>query len=1027
MSRVDGTNRPPLPENYLDDSLEFQLLECVSQLGPPSLTVSVVAHDVVPILKLYGCTRTGHSVLVHVYNFEPYLFVEAPLGWLPSMEDPFRAQLNAQLEWTARTQQTVVRIETCQKQSLMYYTGGVKRTFLKIVVQVPQHIVKVKALVTERGIEFSPLWDGVVRLPTFESNVLFPLRFLVDCDVGGCNWVSIKQSGFVLTRLRTSTAQIEVDSSFETIESHVAVGQYMDIAPFVILSIDIECMGRKGFFPEASVDPVIQIAAHVCTYGNACLGEKTIFTLDSCAPIAGADVRQFSTEADMLVSWAAYLVDVDPDILTGYNVTGFDFPYLLNRATALGISSRFHYWSRVLREPVVPREKTFSSKQIGNRVFTEVAIEGRVVMDVMIVVQRDHKLRSYTLNAVAQHFLNEQKEDVHHSIIGDLHRGTDETRRRLAVYCLKDAYLPLRIMDKLAIVVNYVEMSRVTGVPIGWLLERGQGIKVFSQMLRRAKKRDLLFPVYEYQGSGEESVGYTGATVITPTKGFYNRPVATLDFASLYPSIMMAHNLCYSTLIRPGDEGRYAPDVVTLTPSGSSFVTGDTFRGILPEILVELLSARKAAKKAMAVATDPMQYAVLNGRQLALKVSANSVYGFTGAKVGKLPCLEISASVTSFGRVMIEQTKRLVEARYPSVRVVYGDTDSVMIECASDDNSSDEHKLNSAMAFGVEAAAYVSTQFKAPIKLEFEKVYFPFLLMNKKRYAGLLWTNTKKWDKLDAKGIETVRRDNCQLIAFVISGVLNRILIQRSVEAAIEFVKGTVSDLLMNRVDISQLVISKAFTKLESEYTNKQAHIALVERMRRRDPASAPAVGDRVTYVIIKAAKGAKAFECSEDPIYVLENNIPIDVQYYLEHCLTQPLMRVFEAVMDDPRSLVRGEHTRHVVVKAPTKCVGGLMKFVSARLHCVACRTPIESGALCEQCEPTAPDVLGNLLAMRNHHGAIFSRVWTQCQQCQGSLLQEVLCSSRDCPVFYMRRKVQKDLQESHALVERFGVVTDW
>jgi DNA polymerase delta subunit 1 len=274
-----------------------------------------------------------------------------------------------------------------------------------------------------------------------------------------------------------------------------------------------------------------------------------------------------------------------------------------------------------------------------------------------------------------------------------------------------------------------------------------------------------------------------------------------------------------------------------------------------------------------------------------------------------------------------------------------------------------------------------------------------------------------------------VRRDSCPLVASVLSGVLNRILIQRSVPSAIEYVKGTISDLLMNRLDISQLVVSKAFSKAADKYENKQAHIALVERMRKRDAASAPTIGDRVAYLIVKGERGAKAFEKSEDPIFVLENNVPIDVQYYLDHHLTGPLSRVFEAVMDDPTQLVKGDHTRHVAVALPSAKAGGLMKFVKVKKTCLGCRASVEGNeALCRGCEAKAPDVYTALVARRNHYESIYARVWTQCQQCQGSLHQEVLCSSRDCPVFYMRKKVEKDLKDSQDTLDRFNVpLPDW
>lgn len=170
-------------------------------------------------------------------------------------------------------------------------------------------------------------------------------------------------------------------------------------------------------------------------------------------------------------------------------------------------------------------------------------------LDLLQVMQRDYKLRSYSLNSVSAHFLGEQKEDVPHSIITDLQNGNDDTRRRLAVYCLKDALLPLRLTDKLMCLVNYIEMARVTGIPFSYLLYRGQQIKVLSQLYRKAALEDYLVPDLKGEASDEQ---YEGATVIEPLKGYYDYPIATLDFASLYPSIMIAHNLCYTTLVDKG-------------------------------------------------------------------------------------------------------------------------------------------------------------------------------------------------------------------------------------------------------------------------------------------------------------------------------------------------------------------------------------------------------------------------------------------------------------------------------------------
>jgi DNA polymerase delta subunit 1 len=156
-------------------------------------------------------------------------------------------------------------------------------------------------------------------------------------------------------------------------------------------------------------------------------------------------------------------------------------------------------------------------------------------------MQRNHKLSSYSLNSVCAEYLGQQKEDVHHSIISDLQNGSDEDRHRLAVYCLKDALLPQRLMDKLSVLVNYIEMARVTGVPMSFLISRGQQIKVYSMILRKCRKVGLLVPTLQKSGGpGDGDVGYEGATVLDPIKNYYEVPIATLDFASLYPSIMQA-------------------------------------------------------------------------------------------------------------------------------------------------------------------------------------------------------------------------------------------------------------------------------------------------------------------------------------------------------------------------------------------------------------------------------------------------------------------------------------------------------
>jgi DNA polymerase delta subunit 1 len=163
---------------------------------------------------------------------------------------------------------------------------------------------------------------------------------------------------------------------------------------------------------------------------------RNVFTIDSCSQIVGAQVLEHPTQESLLLSWKAFLLEVDPDILIGYNIANFDLPYLIDRAQACKLN-QFPYLGRVANARTGVRTTTFASKAFGQRDSKETGIEGRLQLDMLQVMQRDYKLRSYSLNAVCAHFLGEQKEDVHHSIITELHNGTAESRRRLAVYCLK--------------------------------------------------------------------------------------------------------------------------------------------------------------------------------------------------------------------------------------------------------------------------------------------------------------------------------------------------------------------------------------------------------------------------------------------------------------------------------------------------------------------------------------------------------------------------------------------------------------
>jgi len=1009
------------------------------------------------IVRLFGVTENQNSVLVHVHDFVSYFWIECPAELNPSPDnlEQLKAALNARCQTISNVNNkyAIVKIECAIKENIRSFkkNGDSRTPHLKIFTRRPNYVASLRRFF-EKGICVDNISFSTL---TFESNMPFALRFMIDTKMGGMSWLRLEPGKFTIRSVdqQASTSQIEVDCKYEDIISLPSEGEWSKIAPLRILSFDIECSSKQGF-PQAEKHPVIQIA-NVCkiqTQEQPFI--RNIFTLNSCSNIVGAEIRSHQNEAEMLKDWQEFIAAIDPDIITGYNIISFDLSYILDRAKALQIPG-FGKFGRIIGNLSKVKSAVYQSKAMGLRETKDINIDGRIQLDMLMIMHVEHKLSSYSLNNVSYHFLKEQKEDVHPSIIHDLQNGNPDTRRRLAVYCLKDAELPLRLMDKLMSLYNYTEMARVTGVPIRFLFIKGQQIKVASQLYRKAMQIDMLIPC---ESRSKSDGKFEGADVLDPATGFYKDPIVTLDFASLYPSIMMAHNICYTTLIKKNiAEKLLTEDMYAKSPHGDYFVKPHVKKGLLPLILEELLAARKKAKDDLKVEKDPFKRAVLDGRQLALKISANSVYGFTGAQNGQLPCLEISSSVTAYGRTMINKTKELVEAHYSQAngypvdaKVIYGDTDSVMIRFGVD-------TLEKAMELGREASQFVTGQFIKPIKLEFEKVYFPFLLINKKRYAGLYWTKLDTWDKLDKKGIESVRRDNCMLVRRLIDTVLDKILIEKNVNDAVEYVKETISDLLQNKIDLSLLVITKSISKKIGEqendgkddkkdtkgkqgnkfgkenpkqssnvYKSKSAHVELAQKMQNREGGSAPTVGDRIAYVMVKGARGSRNYENSEDPIYVLENDLPIDFDYYLERQIKKPVIRIFEAILPNPNSLFIGKHTSHIYIPKINQA-RGLGGFVKIKQQCLSCKAPCDDGALCNSCDASGKRMdihLKKLFVLRDFQSQ-FSELWTQCQRCQGSLHQDVLCTNGDCPIFYKRKKVQKDIQEAQTIIDRFD--NDW
>lgn len=708
-------------------------------------------------------------------------------------------------------------------------------------------------------------------------------------------------------------------------------------------------------FPRPIGDEIIQIGTTTHRYGQRECYERVIFALGQCADVPGARVVSCATEAALLLSWAAYIGELDPDVIIGYNIFGFDMAYINDRADELGIRGELYaHLSRLQDRPGSYSVKRLSSSALGDNELRVIAMPGRVTFDLMKVVQRDHKLDSYKLDNVAEHFTGQRKHDVSPAEIVQLQMGSPEDRARIAAYCVQDCALCNLLAVKLEVVANNVGMSNVCNVPLEYIFMRGQGIKIFSLVLKQCREDGFVIPVVQaprddaVPADGEED-GYEGAIVLDPKEGLYiDDPVSVLDYASLYPSSMISENLSHDRIVLD-------PKYDNLPGVQYNDVTYDVYdqthakvgerrcrfaideQGVLPRILLRLVAQRKATRKrielkvgpdgvvgffdarrsllvpetsgepavpvsdpeALSDFHTPFQKAVLDGLQLAYKVTANSLYGQMGARTSPLYLKDVAACTTATGRNMILKAKAFLEAEY-GADVIYGDTDSLFCCFPNRDPETGEPvKGKAALPLSIATATAASRAFKAHLKpphdLEYEKTFFPFLLLSRKRYSGLKYEHDTEHCKQSSMGIVLKRRDNANIVKRVYGGVLDIIMHEIDVPKSLRFLDESLWRLVRGEYPIEELVITKS---LRAEYKDPDriAHKVLAERIGQRDPGNKPQVNDRVPFVyIVTPAKGkALQGDMIEHPDFVRAKGLTIDYGFYITNQLMRPVCQLY-------------------------------------------------------------------------------------------------------------------------------------
>lgn len=725
-------------------------------------------------------------------------------------------------------------------------------------------------------------------------------RFFFESGIEPAGWLHV--SG-VTPGARVSTCDVELCVQWSDLR---AVSRDA-VAPYCVLNYDIETLGL-----DPMAQSVIQISL---VFASAGVRERHLVALGSVAHIDGVEVHECGSEQELLHTFRSLVVAKDPDFLVAYNGINFDNQFMETRARVVH-ADEFLFLSRFALRPARYRDTQLSSSNFGDNRLRYFDAPGRAMFDWFLKLKRDLPQEpKFSLNHFAVKFCGGAKEDVHYKEIPVLQAGSASDRARLGKYCVVDSELLEDLNEARTMIVEILQFAHVFGVLPEWVYFRGQQVRYVVAILHKARSAFadpclLNRPADGFCGEGIAS--FKGATVNDPVIGFHREPVIVCDWMALYPSIMRAYNLCFSTHVRdaamwntPGIvEYRISDDFV------AHFADAATHRGILPRILEELHGRRAAAKRKVkeflaTAKTTPgadgdrarSLAEMYEGRQLALKTSMNSMYGACGATdVGKYPDLAVSATVTLQGRRAMEIKKEILPRAFPGVQIIYGDTDSVMLKFK------DVGAIAQCADVGERAATFVTEHFASlgypDMQLEFEKAYMPYLLQGKKRYAGLKYEPALDGEMvckgIDCKGIETERKDALPFAKEVMHDCLDALMHHSDERTALARFESSMNRLVRDEIPFDKFLMRKNLSaKAESKAdTIVQARVNALRK--QREPGSEASTGEQVEYVIVNGHKNEKTTFLAEDPEYARQHALPLNRLWYFEHAIREPVGKLF-------------------------------------------------------------------------------------------------------------------------------------
>ncbi|KAI0130079.1 DNA polymerase family B [Xylariales sp. AK1849] len=751
------------------------------------------------------------------------------------------------------------------------------------------------------------------------------------------------------------------------------------------------------------------------------------------------DVMEESSELDLMVRMVEIVRTHDPDIIAGYEVHGSSWGYLIERA-------RFKYDYNLCDEFSRMKAQSFGrfgkeADRWGFNTTSTIRVTGRHMINIWRAMRSELNLLQYTMENVTWHLLHRRIPHYTWRTLSDWYlSGKSRDLSKLLRYYLTRTKLDIDILETNELIPRTSEQARLLGVDFFSVFSRGSQFKVESIMFRIAKPENFVLVSPDRKQVGGQNALECLPLVMEPQSAFYNSPLLVLDFQSLYPSVMIAYNYCYSTFLGRIVNWRGAnkmgfteykrqqrllellKDYVNIAPNGIMYCKPQVRKSLLAKMLTEILETRVMVKSGMKQDKDDKRLQqLLNNRQLALKLLANVTYGYASASFsGRMPCSEIADSIVQTGRETLERAIALIHSvRKWKAEVVYGDTDSLFVYLPG-------RSRDQAFDIGNEIVKTITDMNPRPVKLKFEKVYHPCLLLAKKRYVGYKYeSRDQKTPDFEAKGIETVRRDGTPAEQKIEEKALKIFFETADLSQVKSYFQKQCEKVMRGAVSIQDFCFARE-VKLGT-YSDKGPPPpgALISTKKMLGDARAePQYGERVPYVVVTGAPGARLIDRCVAPEDLLNNSyLQLDAEYYISKNLIPPLERIFNLVGANVRQWydempkVQRIHRVDQDGALMKKTLESYMKAAA----CLVCNGKTKNeGAICSRCLADAPVSMLRLQSQLGCEEKKFLDILKVCQSCAGlAPLDDVPCDSKDCPVFYTRMKQAARYRTEKGLVE--------